>query len=134
MSENHTELMKAVIAGDSESAKKIITSNEADLSYLNMTDTAGNTALFYAVVDDQAKLVERLLANGADITCLAPDGRSLLELARNSKYNDTVQVLEAYQGKQKLVFSGSLDHKKKDGPSNGSDEPEEDAGKERPGR
>lgn len=61
---------------------------------VNQADSGGWSALWYAVSDDNVKLVRALLSADADVTLTDADGRTVLEEAVDSEQDDMVALLK----------------------------------------
>ena len=97
------ELIRAVLEDDEETFMKIIDKN--DLSIINFQDSAGFTALHYAVQDNKYDFVEKLLEAGANFEL--PD-----------KYGNTalIRAVSSFRGDGriiKLLLAKGADRNKK---------------------
>jgi ankyrin repeat protein len=64
--------------------------NGADI---NATDEAGMTALHYAVLRAEIRVVQLLLNAGADVQSRSPEGETPIDLAKSAKENALVRVM-----------------------------------------
>lgn len=80
------ELIKAVLEDDEETFMKIL--DKHDLSVINFQDSAGFTALHYAVQNNKYAFVEKLLNAGADFELQDKYGNTALIRAVSSFRGD----------------------------------------------
>lgn len=97
------ELIKAVLEDDEETFMKIL--DKHDLSVINFQDTAGFTALHYAVQDNKYDFVEKLLNAGADFELQDEYGNTALIRAVSSFKGDG-RIIE-------LLLANGADRNKK---------------------
>ena len=87
--EGHTPLMRAALAGDTETVSVLAAKGED----VNAQDHEGRTALMFAVVNMHHETVKVLLASGADVNVRAHDGGTALLLAALCGDEEIVHLL-----------------------------------------
>ena len=88
------ELHAALLAGDMSAALRIL-ADGVDVTVRDSREMIGNnqTALHYAVVFDDAALIEQIIECGADIDAQATTGQTALWWACNGGHRNSVKVL-----------------------------------------
>ena len=111
---------EAAVALDVDTVRSLIVSEP---SLVNAKDSFGRTPLHWAVlslggresgdkelqIKQQRKLVELLLAKGADINATTPDGDTPLRLAADGENDDIVKLLISHGAKADIVVAAMLD-------------------------
>ena len=87
--EGHRPLMRAALAGDTETVKALI----AQGADVNAKDDEGRTALMFAVINMHHETAQALLGSGADVNVRANDGGTALMLAASCGDEAGVRLL-----------------------------------------
>ena len=74
--------------------------------HVNTKDEIGRTPLHYAAYDGHKEIVERLIANGADIKAKDKGGFTPLDLAVSEGKKETVALLSKHGGKTAAELKG----------------------------
>jgi ankyrin repeat protein len=83
---NRTSLLRELVLDHNQNVSLLL-----DKETINEKDTAGITALHYAVIYDKLNLVKELIALGADIEIAHFSGKSVLELAQSDPVRELLQ-------------------------------------------
>jgi ankyrin repeat protein len=68
----------------------------AIVSYVNMQDTEGRTALHHGAINGHMDIVALLMENGADARITDKFGESAADVARNNGHDDVYEFIISY--------------------------------------
>lgn len=105
----HTGLHQAVLNGDIPLAKRLISHNPADV---NMPDRRGETPICAAICKSDSLMMQLLIDNGADLSCVGIDRWNVLHYAAYTKHYEVMRLIAEHllytQPSVKLVAENSL--------------------------